>query len=255
MIYHLNKLVDGVINPLSIGIFAIVLAAILFAYNRRRSAYAILFSAVAWLWLWGTPFFANWLGFRLESQWKATTAESIEKADAIVLLGGGMIDKKGNLPYPDMISAADRVWHAARLYRAGKAPVIIPTGTGVINAEKLLLMDLGVPEDAILCEPNARNTEENARYVEKLLIEKGVEVSVCRVLLVTSAAHMSRALLMYKSYTKNIDIIPVPCDHEYSTRYMRKRNIGDFFPTAYSLSHSTSIFKEYLGLWGYRLFR
>lgn len=255
MMYHLNKLVDGAINPLTLGIFAIMLAAILVAYRWRRSGCIILCSAVAWLWLWGTPFFANWLGSHLESHWQAATAESVEKADAIVLLGGGMIDKKGDLPYPDIISAADRVWHAARLYRAGKAPLIIPTGTGVASAEKLLLMDLGVPEVAILCETNARNTEENARYLEKLLLEKEPKGVTHRVLLVTSAVHMSRALLMYKSYTKNIDIIPVACDHEYSARYLRKRNIGDFFPTAHSLSHSTYIFKEYLGLWGYRLFR
>jgi len=47
-----------------------------------------------------------------------------------------------DLFYPDMNGAADRIWHAARLFKAGKAPVVIPTGAGEDESSVPLLLDL-----------------------------------------------------------------------------------------------------------------
>ena len=96
-------------------------------------------------------------------------AEEMPEADAIVLLGGGMAAAPGHYPYADMAPAADRVWHAARLYKAGKAPLIIPSGSGDLASTVPLLRDFGVPQAAILVEGKARNTEENAKFVSVLL--------------------------------------------------------------------------------------
>ena len=115
----------------------------------------------------------RWIGVALEREWTAVKAEDAPKADAIVLLGGGMGSNTNVYPnaemYSEMWSGADRVWHAARLWKAGKAPIVIPTGCGEKESAVPLLRDLGVPDEAILVEDKARNTEENARFVERIL--------------------------------------------------------------------------------------
>ena len=111
----------------------------------------------------------RWIGGALESEWPIVKAEEVPKADAIVLLGGGMGSNRNVYPYAEMWGGADRVWHAARLYKAGKAPIVIPTGCNERESTVPLLRDFGVPESAILVEDAARNTEENARFVERML--------------------------------------------------------------------------------------
>ena len=115
----------------------------------------------------------RWIGGALEREWTAVKAEEAPEADAIVLLGGGMGSNTNVYPnaemYSDMWSGADRVWHAARLWKAGKAPIVIPTGCGEKESAVPLLRDLGVPDEAMRVGDKARNTEENARFVERIL--------------------------------------------------------------------------------------
>ena len=60
---------------------------------------------------------------------KAQRLLSGEKYAAIVLLGGAT--SPASPPkrlHPDLGAAADRMWHAARLYKEGLAPIIIISG-------------------------------------------------------------------------------------------------------------------------------
>ena len=74
---------------------------------------------------------------------------------------------------------------AAELYRQGLAPVVLFTGGLGRNTEGLLpepeavrfarvAMECGVPEMAILMEPDSTNTSENILFTRRLLEEKGV---------------------------------------------------------------------------------
>ncbi|MFJ4329339.1 MULTISPECIES: YdcF family protein [unclassified Streptomyces] len=77
---------------------------------------------------------------------------------------------------------------AAALYRDGMAPVIVFTGaTSRTTRERMprgeaehyreRALELGVPADAILVEPNARNTGENITLSRTLLAQRGITVS------------------------------------------------------------------------------
>ena len=167
--YLLNKIVGGLLNPLVVGLMMVVVGGLCLWRNWRKAGFGLLIVAVAWLWLWSTPMTYRWMGGALESEWPVVKAEDAPTADAIVLLGGGMGSNTNVYPYAEMWNGADRVWHAARLYKAGKAPIVIPTGAGEKESSVPLLLDLGVPEGAIRVEPEARNTEENAKFVEKIL--------------------------------------------------------------------------------------
>lgn len=74
---------------------------------------------------------------------------------------------------------------AAELYRQGLAPVVLFTGGLGRNTEGLLpepealrfarvAMACGVPEQAIVLEPNSTNTAENILFTRRLLEQRGI---------------------------------------------------------------------------------
>ena len=194
----------------------------------------------------------RWIGGSLERGWPVVMAEDAPRADAIVLLGGGMGANPRVYPYAEMWGGADRVWHAARLYKAGKAPIVIPTGCGERESTLPLLLDFGVPESAVVIEDKARNTEENAKFVEKILAKKDTKA---KVLLVTSAWHMRRSVLMYKKYAPNLEIIPAATDYEVLVRVGHPFGLADLWPSVDYLHGNAAMFKEWLGYCGYLLLR
>ena len=118
-----------------------------------------------------------------------------------------------------------------------------------------LLLDLGVPEGAIRVEPEARNTEENAKFVEKILEPRNTQNTRKRVLLVTSAWHMRRSVLMYRKYAPSLELIPAAADYEATVQTGRPFSLKDLWPDATMFYANSYILKEYLGYWGYRLLR
>lgn len=278
IVYLLNKIVGGCLNPLVIDFVLVVAGGFCLWRNWRKIGFGLLVSSVAWLWLWSTPMMYRWIGVVLEREWLVVKAEDAPKADAIVLLGGGMGANRDVYPYAEMWNGADRVWHAARLYKAGKAPIVIPTGSGERESSVPLLLDFGVPERAILVEDKARNTEENAKFVERMVgsLEFGVRSSEFRIqgdgssipqashsklrakkriLLVTSAWHMRRSVLMYRKYAPSLEIIPAAADYEATVIMGHPFMFRDLWPDANILFCNSYIFKELLGYWGYRLLR
>jgi uncharacterized SAM-binding protein YcdF (DUF218 family) len=107
-----------------------------------------------------------------------------------------------------------------------------------------LLEEWGVPGEAILLEGASRNTHENAVLSRPLLVEHGLQ----RVLLVTSAMHMPRALATFES--AGIDAIPAATDYPVILR--DRRSLMDFLPQALALSRTTDAIKEYVGYAYYR---
>ena len=252
--YVLNKIVGGLLNPVALTLVLLLAGTVCCWLKRRRTALGLLAAAFVWLWLWGTAAWHRVVGPPLEREFTVVRAEDLPPADAIVVLGGGIHANPAVYPYPDIDAAADRVWHAARLYHAGKAPLVIPTGRGDRDAAVPLLRDLGVPETAITVENEARNTEENARRVAELLAEKATARRP-RILLVTSAYHMRRSLLMYRRYAPGLEIVPAAADYVARIDAGRPLRAADFFPNGDELHKNCSIFKELVGYWGYRLLR
>lgn len=190
------------------------------------------------------PVVARTIGRGLEASCPVKTLAEIPQADAIILLGGGIAPMNDVVPYPDCYAAADRVVMAARLYHAGKASLIIPSGEISARAELPLLETMRVPRSRILCDTEARDTAENAQYTVALLRERKAK----KVLLVTSAWHMRRALMMYEGC--GLEIIPVGCDYESTLVCAEapQRPLWMELPSAAALNDSCSYIKEYLGI-------
>lgn len=241
----LARFVIAVISPLGSALLLGLLALAFCAARKQRSARATASLALAWLLAWSLPAASLSLRARLEADYPAIAAESRPNADAIVVLGGALAPPRHGQLMPDLGAGADRVWEAARLYRAGKAPLLILSGSGdpeesatsEAAAMRRLLLDFGVPAEAMLLEERSRNTAENARFSAEILRARGLSA----VLLVTSALHMERARKHFEA--ADLRVLPAPTDHEASGR-LDFRSLNAWLPDAGALAGSASALKE-----------
>lgn len=197
-----NQFINFFIAPLGTALLAWALAAALSLKGLKRTARVLAVVAFVWLWCWSTPLASHWLRGQLEDLYPLFHLTQEPTAPAMVVLAGTMEASDAMRPWPNLGPAADRVWHASRLYAAGKAAVVLLSGgsdmLAASQAESLgmrqLMLDLGVPAAALLTEERSRNTRENAAMSAKLLRERGIQ----KILLVTSALHMRRAVKLFE---------------------------------------------------------
>jgi uncharacterized SAM-binding protein YcdF (DUF218 family) len=177
------------------------------------------------------------------------TIPSIRPVQVLVVLGGGVSPPASDRTEIDLKSTTDRVWYAARLFHAGKAPLVLLSGGGdpkrqaysEARAMAVFLQDLGVPAQAIALEETSRNTRENAAFSAALLKARGIE----HILLVTSALHMHRALALFKA--QGLQVTPAPTDFEAGRE--PPHGLLAWLPDAGTLNGSALAMKELVGLW------
>ena len=258
MINAINKFVGFFANPLFVGMALVAVGLVLVLRKKVKSASWLLGMALAWFWFWSMPIVGRWLCLPLEEDYPVQLAENMPEADAIVLMGGGVWGDE-YYPYACLNEAADRAWHAARLWKARKAPIVIPSNVGAELGDAKLLIDLGVPNDAIVLENKAVNTEENAKFVREILNRVGHVERVNgwkpKVLLVTSACHMKRSLYMFEKYAPEIECIPAATDYQvlpWKDLPFRSRSL---LPSVDAFARNNSFIHEYIGYYGYKWFR
>ena len=118
---------------------------------------------------------------------------------------------------------------AAALYRAGRTPVLVLTGTGIGGDSAPAMRDfalkkLGVPAEAMLLESVSTTTRENLVRAAELLREKRMR----EVLLVTSASHMGRALRAARRAAPEITWVPVPVDDVGPSKRIRSTRVREW---------------------------
>lgn len=251
MMYYLNKFVGFVISPIGIAIVGGVVALLCGWLRWQRLAKWLGCALVAWLYLWMTPIMSWVVGAPLEREFlvdgRVPAVETFPEADAIVLLGGSMGVETNLSQYAEMWSSADRVWQAARLWKAGKAPRVIATSGKVVEATFPLLREFGLPEEAITKVDDARNTEEEAKSIDKM--------GVRRIILVTSAWHMKRARLMFEKYAPSVEVMCAPADFENSIVAARPFSFTDLLPDPGAFMGNSVALHEWVGIVGYKFFR
>ena len=138
----------------------------------------------------------------------AGTRDGKQPADVIIVLGAGL--KADGRPGPALTR---RSRHAAALWHEGIAPLVLCSGgqseyfpRSEAEACRELLLDAGVPTDAILLEAQSRSTEENAIFSKRLLDEMGLS----RVLLVSDSYHILRARWLFGMQGIETYASPVP---------------------------------------------
>jgi uncharacterized SAM-binding protein YcdF (DUF218 family) len=245
----LSKLFDLAVAPLTWALAA--LAAALVLRGRPRLSAGLGGAALAILLLFSLEPVSRRIVSYAERDAPSTFRPDVPY-DAVILLGG-MTDPaaarvSGEL---ELTEAADRVVRAAALLRAGQARAVLVSG-GLIQAapgepseaERLaiLLRAEGIAPDRIVVEGRSRNTRENALECARIVAERGWR----RLVLVTSAEHVPRALGSFRAVALAPDVLPVD------------RRAGDgrdarWFPRASALSEATDALRELAGRIVYRL--
>lgn len=248
MFFIITKIILYLIMPPAS--LLIIMAAGFIVIRRYRVAGNILIGGgVALLYLLSTGPVADLLLKPLEADSKPFKDGQV-KADAIVVLGGGVADISWvGLPDDPSGTSLARLVKGIVLYRKLHLPVVLVGGNGDpsrgvtadADAMERIAREVGVPPKDLLVENKSRNTVEGARALGGLI--KGR-----RIILVTSAYHMKRAARMFRK--QGFDVIPAPTAYISAQREITPYS---FIPNAGSLYSSSSACAEYISLSWYRL--
>jgi uncharacterized SAM-binding protein YcdF (DUF218 family) len=253
MFFYLGKLAGYFFGPL--GLATILFIVALFLFRRARAVRILVTSGVAILWIFSTRIVSQALLGGLESRIPGYTVENAPREPVIVVLGGFMRAASGTHAHGKLTEAGDRLLQGFRLYRAGKAPLILVSGGEVpmlgkgseteADAARTILLEWGVPDAAILIEKQSKSTVENARFSREMLAARGIK----RALLVTSASHMPRALGVFRK--AGLEVSPSPAD--YLTGWAQPDWPFRILPDPGALNDSNTALHEYVGLLIYRI--
>jgi len=249
----LSRLLDLLFAPLTWVLLLLVAGWLL--RRRAATAWRLVALAGAVMLLFSTPVVADAL-MRWTEASAPLTYRPDEIYDAVIVLGGVMEQRA---PWKDegrdLTDAAERITRTLELMRAGKARVALLSG-GLLDpapgqpseAEQLatMLEGWGVPADRIVVETVSRNTHENAVESARVVAEHGWR----RLLLVTSAKHMARALGCFRREGLSPDALPV--DYR-GARWEEAASLQSWWPRAADLSRSTDALRELAGRVVYRV--
>ncbi|HVY46533.1 MAG TPA: YdcF family protein [Minicystis sp.] len=161
---------------------------------------------------------------------------------AIVVLGAGLKTDEPTAPPRERLNEAGmgRVLGAARLWHAHPTGLFVVAGGPDDEADAMLDLAVheGVPRGAIEVDRTSRNTRENAVNSAAILRARRVD----RVVVVTSALHMRRALADFAK--AGVTAVAAPVDFEGR----RVHGVRSLFPDAFALGRTYRALHELLGL-------
>lgn len=244
MVTWLREFAISLTYPLTLSFWLLLVALLLLAVRWPRAGMSVVGLALAWSALWSIPMASDWLRSLLERQYPVVAESALPRADAIVVLGGGGGYRWMGRPDVDAYDLeGSRIAAGARVWLAGRAPLVILSGGGEgdnTEARKMAaaIQALGVPRAALILEEQSESTSDNARFTARLA-ERGDLLSV---LLVTSSLHMPRASLQFRE--AGLLVIPVPVPERASRHHWSDR----WLPSRSAIRRSARAFKEFAGL-------
>ncbi|HRC85127.1 MAG TPA: YdcF family protein, partial [Thermoanaerobaculia bacterium] len=127
--------------------------------------------------------------FRLAQVVKTARVDEVEPADAILVLGRSL---KNDHPTEVFL---ERLRHGHGLWRQRIAPRVVVAGGLTGNARrteaeagKEVLLGLGMPEEAVICEDRSRHTLENLAHTREAMREAGWQ----KLVVVSDPLHLAR---------------------------------------------------------------
>lgn len=257
----LSKLLPLFFYPLGLACFSLLVTLILWWKYPQLVPIPVTFALLV-LFLSSNFWVSNSLVKSLEWQY-LVSPESVQNAQAIVVLGGGIKPLIYPRPMMDLAEQGDRILYGAKLYKMKKAPLILVSGGRIpwkdsqnekSEADDManLLLLLGIPESAIIKEGNSYNTYDNALYTREILQKK----SINQIILVTSAFHMPRSVKIFEK--QGFQVIPAPTDFLVTERDFESNDtwqniLINLFPDSQYLHNTNLALKEYLGIIIYKL--
>lgn len=231
--YFLKKLITSFVLPPGLIIIIFFLFAII-ERKRKFIFYLSLLSSI-FIYLISIEPFQNLIMLPLENSYKVP--DNLE-AQAVVVLGGGKYD--GEFLKEDSIN---RVLTAYFIHKKYNYPLILSGGAVEGNIPEsrgmgTIFKKLGVEDNKIIEESHSRDTTENAICVERICKDKKIK----KIILVTSAYHMKRAMMVFKKTT--LEIVPYPTDFKRNSHY----TFYSFLPKFSTFVISIKAIREYIAI-------
>lgn len=231
--FFLKKLVASLLVPP--GIFIILFLVITFlAKEYRIVRFIALFSAL-FLYVLSIEPFKDLLLNPLEKRFSIPDKKEV---DVIVILGGGSYNSE---TFKE--DTINRLIAGYFLFKEIRKPVIVSGGSSEDKKSDAsfmadFLIKMGVENNKIIQENKSKTTEENAKYVRNICKERKFK----KIMLITSAYHMTRAVRFFKN--DEIEIIPYPTDFKAQRSY----SIYSFLPKFSAFVGSTKAIREYIAI-------
>ncbi len=252
LFYVISKLFTYLILPPGIFILVLFLAA----FYAKRFKVVFLFFALCF-YLLSNTFVANFLLEPLEKPYNKVLKVQ-KNADAVIVLGGGIIVGSANLPLTN--DAYKRAIYGIMIGKSQNLPVLFSGGglskknresdafiTCAKELEKpfgvniIISKNIAIKRFSILVESKSLDTFQNAKFTKGKFQKAGVDKPV--IYLVTSAYHMKRAVMLYRHF--GFKVIPSATDFKISHK---ESNIWDYFPKMRAFRHSFVALHEYFGI-------
>ncbi|MHB0774259.1 YdcF family protein [Halomonas sp. WWR20] len=245
----LNLFKFALLPPL-VNILLIVTGILLWRRMPWLSGGLIALGVVSLI-LLATPVISHALRHGLEN-YPSPTAQRLDEAEAIVILGGGRDYASPEFGWGDAPNNASwrRLAYGAKLARDTKLPILVSGGKGFDEPmAEATLMAKALEEVFDIPvrwrETASRTTAENARFTAQQLDTAGIK----RIVLVSQAWHLPRAVSAFEA--EGFEVIPAPTEFASAP----PPGIMAWIPRAYHLRQSTQALHEWLGRAVYHLRR
>lgn len=249
--FELVKLIGGLLMPIPVILMLLIGGLGLLLFSRfHRLAAGLLMAGTGLLLVFSTAFLPERTLSGLENVYPVLSDPPA--AEWIVVLGGGA---KGGADRPPASrlgeSSLYRIAEGVRLARMLPGAKLVTSGGsfkgGAASAQLMaeVAAAWGIERTRILVHSEPVNTEGEAHVMTRRIEKKD------RVILVTSAFHMPRAVVLFEK--AGIPVIPAPAGHMVDPD-RAERHIGHQLPQAGNLKYAERAFWEWLGM-GWALMR
>jgi uncharacterized SAM-binding protein YcdF (DUF218 family) len=240
----IKGIADVLIGPLMIAVLMAIAAAVCRLGGRGRASGILLTGAALLAYAASTPLVGQALLHPLESQFPPIDTDQLPNVGYVVVLGSGYrphdglpvtaaLDREGLMRAVEAVRLT-RLLRGARLVVSGGP---LPGQPPVAQGYAQLAAALGVSEQSLIISDQPRDTQTEADRVRKLL-------GSTPFLLVTSAYHMPRAMLLMRRAGANPIAAPTG-QRAFGATPISWRS---FLPGAGGLGDTERALHEYAGL-------
>ncbi|MGM0449493.1 MAG: ElyC/SanA/YdcF family protein [Pseudomonadota bacterium] len=242
----LTKLIAALLSPLPLVGLILLVAWVMRWLNRTRLAATATCLAVALFLVFSVEPLARYLILPLENRYEAITQpEAFQNVRWILVLGSSASEDADAPPTTRLSGIASlRLAEGLRLQNALPESTLILSGGSVFgDAPSATVMSraaiaMGADPDRLRIHPNPLNTRQEAEFMREA-------VGDAPFLLVTSASHMPRAMMLNRK--ADLNPIPAPTARRTSGNVVMS-DPAFWLPSARALEISESAMHEYMGI-------
>ena len=247
MAFFLKKLIASWLLPLPMGLTAIFLGLILLKFKHFKTSLYVIAAGALLILVCSLNITPNWLLAHLENQYSVYIDTNKTIKNIVVL--GASTQKLAHTPPNTRLNSSSlaRLIEGIRLYHVlmkhTPHPKLILSGGRVFNAPaSAVVMEntaemLGVPSQDIIIEKGSQDTRSEAKYLKK-------QLQSAPFLLVTSAYHMPRAMLLFTQQ----GLHPIAAPTQFIAQQFSLQQGNNYAPRAANLARCDIAIHEYLGM-------